>query len=53
MIDGIWLVKVKFDDEKENIIFRFSTLDFQAILVSLCIDVKNNNPADGLSSGEH
>ena len=46
MIDGIWLVKVKFDDEKENIIFRFSTLDFH-------IDVKNNNPADGLSSGEH
>jgi hypothetical protein len=52
MIDGIWLVKVKFDDEKENIIFRFSTLDFQAILVSLCIDVKNNNPADSLP-GEH
>jgi hypothetical protein len=46
MIDGIWLVKVKFDDGKENIIFRFSTLDFH-------IDVKNNNPADGLSSGEH
>ena len=52
MIDGICLVKVKFDDEKENIIFRFSTLDFQAILVSLCIDVKNNNPADSLP-GEH
>jgi tetratricopeptide (TPR) repeat protein len=46
--DGILLEKVKFDDEKENIVSRLSILD-QAILLSLCLDVKNNNPADGLT----
>jgi hypothetical protein len=42
------LEKVKFDDEKENIVSRLSILD-QAILLSPCLDVKNNNPADGLT----
>jgi len=46
--DGILLEKIKFDDEKENQVSRLSTLD-QAILLSLCLDVKNNNPADGLT----
>ena len=46
--DGILLEKVKFDDEKENIVSRLSILD-QAILLALCLDVKNNNPADGLT----
>jgi hypothetical protein len=42
------LEKVKFDDEKENIVSRLSILD-QAILLSLCLDVKKENPADGLT----
>ena len=45
---GILLEKVKFDDEKENIVSWLSILD-QAIFLSLCLDVKNNNPADGLT----
>ena len=47
--DGILLEKIKFDDEKENQISRLSVLD-QAILLAHCLDVKNNNPADGLTA---
>ena len=46
--DGILLEKIKFDDEKENQVSQLSTLD-QAILLSLCLNVKNTNPADGLT----
>ena len=47
--DGILLERIKFDDEKENEVTRLSVLD-QSILLSLCLDVKNNNPADGLTA---
>lgn len=47
--DGILLERIKFDDEKENKVTRLSVLD-QLILLSLCLDVKNNNPADGLTA---
>jgi tetratricopeptide (TPR) repeat protein len=47
--EGILLERIKFDDEKENNVTRLSILD-QSILLSLCLDVKNNNPADGLTA---
>ena len=47
--DGILLEKIKFDDEKENQVSPLSTLD-QAILLAYCLDVKSNNPADGLTA---
>lgn len=46
--DGILLERIKFDDEKENQVTVLNTLD-QAILLALCLDVKNSNPADGLT----
>jgi tetratricopeptide (TPR) repeat protein len=47
--DGLLLERIQFDEEKENKVTRLSTLD-QSILLSLCLDVKNNNPADGLTA---
>ena len=47
--DGILLERIKFDDDKENQLTVLSTLD-QSILLSLCLDVKANNPADGLTA---
>lgn len=49
--DGILLEKIKFDDEKEHEIQELNILD-QAILLALCLDVKNSNPADGLTGEE-
>lgn len=49
--DGILLEKIKFEDEKENQITDLSILD-QAILMALCLDVKNSNPIDGLTGEE-
>jgi hypothetical protein len=49
--DGILLEKIRFDDEKENKVQDLNILD-QSILLALCLDVKNNNPADGLTGEE-
>lgn len=49
--DGVLLERIKFEDDKENVVTELNTLD-QAILLSLCLDVKNNNPADGLTAEE-
>jgi tetratricopeptide (TPR) repeat protein len=49
--DGILLERIKFDDEKENEIKSISVLD-QAIILALCLDVKNSNPSDGLTAEE-
>ena len=46
--DTILLDRVKFENDKENEISRLTILD-QAILLALCLDVKNTNPADGLT----
>lgn len=46
--DELLLERIKFNDDNENEIEHLSILD-QAILLSLCLDVKNNNPADGLT----
>jgi len=49
--DGILLEKIKFDDEKEQEVQELNILD-QAILLALCLDVKNSNPTDGLTGEE-
>lgn len=49
--DGILLERIKFEDDKENEITELDILD-QAIVLSLCLDVKNNNPNDGLTAEE-
>jgi tetratricopeptide (TPR) repeat protein len=49
--DGILLERIKFDEEEKNEI-RNLTITDQSILLALCLDVKNNNPADGLTEGE-
>ena len=46
--DELLLERIKYNDANENEIQHLSILD-QAILLSLCLDVKNNNPADGLT----
>jgi len=49
--DEILLERVKFDEEKENEVTPLTILD-QSILLALCLDVKNSNPADGLTGEE-
>jgi hypothetical protein len=46
--DEILLERIKFTDEKENEVKDLTVLD-QTILLALCLDVKNSNPADGLT----
>jgi tetratricopeptide (TPR) repeat protein len=46
--EEILLERIKYTNDEENEIQQLSILD-QAILLSLCLDVKNNNPADGLT----
>jgi tetratricopeptide (TPR) repeat protein len=49
--DSILLERVKFDEEVENDVSSLTILD-QAIILALCLDVKNNNPSDGLTAEE-
>lgn len=49
--DEIILERIRFDNEKENEVAHLNTLD-QSILLALCLDVKNSNPADGLTGEE-
>ena len=47
--EGILLERIRYDDDKENEVTPLSILD-QTILLALCLDVKNSNPADGLTN---
>lgn len=49
--ESILLERVKFDDERDNDIDKLRPLD-QAIILALCLDVKNTNPSDGLTAEE-
>ena len=49
--EEILLERIKFDEDKENQILALNTLD-QSIVLALCLDVKNSNPADGLTAEE-
>jgi tetratricopeptide (TPR) repeat protein len=49
--DTILLGRVKFDKEEDNEIDDLTVLD-QAIILALCLDVKNSNPADGSTAEE-
>lgn len=49
--ESILLERVKFDKDQDNNIDELQVLD-QAIILALCLDVKNTNPSDGLTSEE-
>jgi len=49
--DGILHERVQFEEEDENKVRPLTILD-QAILLGMCLDVKNNNPADRLTAEE-
>ena len=49
--DGILLERVKFEEDEKNEIQDLTIID-QSILLALCLDVKNNNPVDGLTGEE-
>ena len=49
--DNVLLERVKYSDEKANEVSDLLIRD-QAILLAFCLDVKNNNPADGLTAEE-
>jgi hypothetical protein len=46
--DALLLEKIKFNEEQDNEHHHLSILD-QSILLALCLDVKNDNPMDGLT----
>ena len=46
--DALLLEKIKFDEQADNEHHILSILD-QSILLALCLDVKNDNPMDGLT----
>lgn len=47
--DTILLDKVKYVDDDDNIHFQLNILQ-QTVLLALCLDVKNDNPMDGLTA---
>jgi tetratricopeptide (TPR) repeat protein len=47
--EEILLERINFEDDHDNTIHALNILD-QSILLALCLDVKNNNPSDGLTS---
>ena len=47
--DTILLNKVKYEEEDDNIHFQLNILH-QTVLLALCLDVKNDNPMDGLTA---
>ena len=46
--DAILLEKIKFEDQDDNEHYNLSIHE-QSILLALCLDVKNDNPMDGLT----
>jgi len=49
--DTILFDKVKFEDDQDNAHYQLTILE-QTILLALCLDVKNDNPMDGLTAEE-
>ena len=49
--DALLLEKIAFEEEHDNAHHNLSILD-QSILLALCLDVKNDNPMDGLTAEE-
>ncbi|KAL3916163.1 MAG: hypothetical protein SGILL_005303, partial [Bacillariaceae sp.] len=49
--DSILYENVQYEDQKDNEVSELTVLD-QSILMALCLDVKNTNPADGLTGEE-
>ncbi len=49
--DSFLLENVKYEDENDNKVSDLNVLD-QSIILALCLDVKNTNPADGLTAEE-
>mmetsp|Transcript_11964 Transcript_11964/g.34283 ORF Transcript_11964/g.34283 Transcript_11964/m.34283 type:complete len:989 (-) Transcript_11964:591-3557(-) len=45
------LENIQYEDENDNSVSELSVLD-QSIILALCLDVKNTNPADGLTGEE-
>ncbi|KAL7544438.1 hypothetical protein ACHAWF_007821 [Thalassiosira exigua] len=46
--DALLLEKINYDVASDNVHYELSILD-QSILLALCLDVKNDNPMDGLT----
>ena len=46
--DALLLEKVKFEEQDDNMHYNLPILE-QSILLALCLDVKNDNPMDGLT----
>ena len=46
--DAILLEKIRFEEKDDNAHYNLSILH-QSILLALCLDVKNDNPMDGLT----
>jgi hypothetical protein len=49
--EEILLEKIHYENDEDNSPDKLSPLD-QSILLSLCLNVKNNNPLDGLTAEE-
>jgi tetratricopeptide (TPR) repeat protein len=49
--ESFLLENVRYDDENDNQASDLNVLD-QSIILALCLDVKNTNPADGLTGEE-
>jgi len=49
--DSFLLENIKYEDESDNQVSNLNVLD-QSIILALCLDVKNTNPADGLTGEE-
>ncbi len=49
--ESFLLENIKYEDENDNKVSELNVLD-QSIILALCLDVKNTNPADGLTSEE-
>ena len=49
--ESFLLESIKYEDDNDNQVSNLDVLD-QSILLALCLDVKNTNPADGLTGEE-
>lgn len=49
--ESFLLENIKYEDENDNKVSNLNVLD-QSIILALCLDVKNTNPADGLTAEE-
>ena len=49
--ESFLLENIKYEDENDNQVSNLNVLD-QCIILALCLDVKNTNPADGLTGEE-